>query len=78
MPYTLQLPDTDASFWRLHLDLMAASRTLLKDPIIAGAGAAEYAATLVSLDTTAADEMTLYAKAAEVRTGARRMTGALP
>jgi hypothetical protein len=77
MPYTLQLPDSDAAFWRLHLDLMAASRTLLEDPIISGGGAAQYAATLLSLDATATAEMALYATAADVRTGAHRLTGAL-
>ena len=77
MPYSLVLPDSDASFWRLHIDLIEASRDLLsRTPISAGDGAA-YAAALLSLDATAAEEMALYATAADVRTGARRMTGAL-
>ncbi|WP_377828325.1 ferritin-like domain-containing protein [Bradyrhizobium lupini] len=76
MPYSLQLPDSDAAFWRLHIDLLAACRTLLKDPRIALGTDAEYAATLLSLDATAAEEMRLYADAATVRTGHRRSTGA--
>ena len=77
MPYSLVLPDSDASFWRLHIDLIEASRDLLsRSPISTGDGAA-YAAALLSLDATAAEEMALYATAADVRTGARRMTGAL-
>jgi hypothetical protein len=77
MPYTLQLPDTDAAFWRLHLDLIAASKTLLKDPIIAAGDGADYATMLLTLDTTAAEQMQLYATAADVRAGTRHLVGAL-
>jgi hypothetical protein len=74
MPYSLQLPDSDAAFWRLHVDLLAACRTLLEDTRIALSTDAEYAATLLSLDATAAEEMRLYANASTVRT-LRRPTG---
>jgi Ferritin-like len=77
MPYSLVLPDNDAAFWRLHLDLIEASRNLLSRPAILASDGAAYAASLLSLDTAAAEEMVLYATAADVRTGARRMTGAL-
>ncbi|WP_271612556.1 ferritin-like domain-containing protein [Bradyrhizobium sp. CCBAU 21362] len=77
MPYTLQLPDDDASFWRLHLDLLKACRALLLNPKIASGDAAEYAATLLSLDETAVEEMSLYASASKVRTGVLRPTGAI-
>jgi hypothetical protein len=50
---------------------------LLEDPIISGGEAAEYVATLRSLDAAAIEEMALYATAGDVRTGVRRMTGAL-
>jgi hypothetical protein len=75
MPYSLQLPDSDAAFWRLHIDLLAACRTLLEDSRITAGADAEYAATLLSLDATAAEEMRLYADASTVRTGHRRSTG---
>jgi hypothetical protein len=76
MPYTLQLPNSDAAFWRLHLDLIAASRTLLEDPVVSAGEAAEYASTLLSLDAVASEEMSLYAGAADIRTGTRRLRGA--
>jgi len=71
MPYSLQLPESDAAFWRLHVDLLAACRTLLEDPRISGGDHSEYATTLLSLDATAAEEMRLYAGASTVRTGPR-------
>jgi len=77
MPYTLQLPDNDAAFWRLHLDLLEACRVLLENSAISCGEAAEYAVALLSLDSVASEEMTLYATASEVRTGARRSTGAI-
>jgi hypothetical protein len=77
MPYTLQLPDDDASFWRLHLDLLKACHSLLSNPGIASGEAAEYAATLLRLDETAVEEMSLYASASNVRTGVLRTTGAI-
>jgi hypothetical protein len=77
MPYSLVLPDNDAAFWRLHLDLIEASRNLLSHPAISASDGAAYAASLLSLDAAATEEMALYATAADVRTGARRMTGAL-
>ena len=67
MPYTLALPQSDAGYWTLHLELLAATRNLL-DEVKTGTGAAaQYAKTLASLDKTAAAEMTLYADAARVR-----------
>lgn len=77
MPYTLQLPDTDASYWRLHIDLIDASRVQLTSQLIATDEGSAYAKALLSLDADARAEMQLYADAADVRTGARRLTGTL-
>jgi hypothetical protein len=77
MPYTLQLPDDDATFWRLHLDLLNACRALLSNPRIVEGKASEYAATLLRLDEVAAEEMALYAMTSKVRTGVLRSTGAI-
>jgi len=75
MPYTLQLPESEAAYWTLHLDLIAATANLLAEARAVGSGErADYAAALVSLDATAAQEMALYAAADSVRTGAHRMT----
>jgi hypothetical protein len=77
MPYTLQLPDTDEGFWRLHLDLLEACRVLLQSSKVKCGEGGEYATTLLNLDATSAEEMRLYANAAEVRTRARRASGGL-
>jgi hypothetical protein len=77
MPYTLQLPDDDDTFWRLHLDLIEGCRVLLSNPKITGGDSADYAATLLRLDEAAAEEMSLYATASTVRTGLLRPTGAI-
>lgn len=77
MPYTLQLPNTDAAFWRRHIDLIDASALLLRDPLVVASNGATYARSLLGLDADARTEMQLYADSADVRTGARRMTGAL-
>jgi rubrerythrin len=71
MPYTLQLPDSDAAFWRLHLELLDASRILLEDPQVSLGEASEYAAALLSLDAVVKSEMSLYATAGATRTGVR-------
>jgi hypothetical protein len=76
MPYTLQLPESDAGYWTLHLDLIAACATLLAEARkIGNAERAEYARTLESLDTSTRKEMQLYAAANSVRTEAHRTTG---
>jgi len=70
MPYTLQLPESDAGYWNLHLDLIAAAAALLTRARAFGSlERAEYARTLESLDAAAAVEMKLYASADSVRTG---------
>lgn len=71
MPYTLQLPDSDAAFWRLHMDLIEACRALLRDRLITTGRSSEYAATLLRLDTVAIEEMRLYATASDVQVGRR-------
>jgi hypothetical protein len=74
MPYTLQLPDTEAGYWALHLELIAATVDLLTEARKIGSGErVEYARALESLDATARREMTLYADADSVRIGAHRM-----
>lgn len=75
MPYSLQLPESDAAFWRLHVELLTACRALLEDKVICNGEHAEYAATLLSLDAKALEEMRLYAEASTVRTGVRRAKG---
>lgn len=75
MPYSLQLPESDAAFWRLHIDLLTACRALLEDKVISGGEHAEYAATLLSLDATALEEMRLYVGASATRTRVRRSKG---
>jgi hypothetical protein len=78
MPYTLQLPETEAAYWTLHLDLIAATADLLTKARGAGRGDhVAYAAALASLDETAAREMTLYAAADAVRTTRLHVTGAV-
>jgi Ferritin-like len=78
MPYTLQLPETDAGYWILHLDLIAATAALLAEVrAIGNPERAEYARTLESLDASARKEMELYAAADNVRTEAHRSKGAV-
>jgi hypothetical protein len=73
MPYTLQLPESEAGFWSLHMDLIAATVDLLAKARAVGSGERiEYAKALASLDATAAREMALYATADSVRTAAGR------
>ena len=67
MPYTLALPQTDGAYWALHLELLAATRSLLDTAQSGSGAAADYARTLTSLDRTAAAEMALYADAERVR-----------
>jgi hypothetical protein len=70
MPYTLQLPEDEPAYWNLHLDLIDATANLLAQvggP--AGSERTDYAAALLSLDRTAAEEMKLYAAADSVRSG---------
>jgi hypothetical protein len=70
MPYTLQLPDDEAAYWNLHLDLIAATSNLLVQAGPAGSGqSADYAAALASLDASAAAEIAFYAAADSVRSG---------
>ena len=71
MPYTLQLPDSDEAFWRLHIDLIEACRPLLSDRIVATGRGKEYASSLLRLDSDALEEMRLYATASRVGTGRR-------
>jgi hypothetical protein len=76
MPYTLQLPESDAGYWTLHLDLIAACAALLAEARgLGNQERAEYARTLESLDASTRKEMELYAAANSVRTGANRATG---
>ncbi|MDB5579859.1 MAG: uncharacterized protein JWR80_5035 [Bradyrhizobium sp.] len=78
MPYTLQLPETDAGYWTLHLDLIAATAALLTEARAVGnPERAEYARTLESLDASTRKEMELYAAADNVRTEAHRSKGAV-
>ena len=73
MPYTLQLPESEAAYWTLHLNLIAATADLLVQARAVGSGERiEYAKALASLDATAAREMALYADADRVRIGAHR------
>jgi rubrerythrin len=73
MPYTLQLPQSDAGYWTLHLDLIAACAALLdKAQVKEDPERAEYARTLASLDDSTRKEMELYAAADSVRTEANR------
>jgi hypothetical protein len=75
MPYTLQLPETDAGYWILHLDLIAASAALLAEARASGnPERAEYARTLEGLDSSTRKEMELYAAADSVRTESHRTT----
>lgn len=77
MPYTLQLPEDDAAYWTLHLDLIAATADLLaKARAVGSSERADYAAALASLDVTAAREMSLYATANSARVGTHRVSGA--
>jgi hypothetical protein len=70
MPYTLQLPEDEPAYWNLHLDLIAATSTLLaKAGQLGSSDRADYAAALGSLDRAAAEEMKLYAAADSVRSG---------
>jgi hypothetical protein len=76
MPYTLQLPQSDAGYWTLHLDLIAACAALLdKAQATKDQERAEYARTLASLDDSTRKEMELYAAADSVRTEANRAKG---
>jgi len=76
MPYTLQLPETNAGYWTLHLDLIAATAALLAEArVIGNPERAEYARTLESLDASTRKEMELYAAADNVRTEAYRSRG---
>lgn len=77
MPYTLQLPASEAGYWTLHLDLIAATANLLTEAMNSVGERADYAAALASLDGTAAAEFALYAAADDVRTGAHHMTGTI-
>jgi hypothetical protein len=73
MPYTLQLPESDAGYWTLHLDLIAATAALLAEVrAIGNPQRADYARTLESLDASTRKEMELYAAAGNVRTEAHR------
>jgi hypothetical protein len=76
MPYTLQLPESEAAYWTLHLDLIAATADLLAHARAVGSGdRVDYAVALMSLDETAAQEMALYADADAPRTSTHRVTG---
>ena len=78
MPYTLQLPEDEPAYWNLHLDLIAATSTLLAKAGRPGSSdRADYAAALGSLDRTAAEEMKLYAAADSVRSGGLYNGGAV-
>jgi hypothetical protein len=78
MPYTLQLPQTDAGYWTLHLDLIAATASLLAEARAAGnSERSEYARTLQDLDASARKEMELYAAAGSVRTDVNRLKAAV-
>jgi hypothetical protein len=78
MPYTLQLPESDAGYWTLHLGLIAAAAALLaKARAVGNPERAEYARTLESLDESARKEMELYAAADSIRTDANRSMGAV-
>ena len=73
MPYTLQLPETDAGYWTLHLDLIAATAVLLAEArAIGNSERVEYARMLESLDASTRKETELYAAADNVRTDASR------
>jgi hypothetical protein len=75
MPYTLQLPESEAAYWALHLDLISATTDLLAEARkTTNCERIEYADALASLDASAAQEFSLYADADSVRTGAQRMT----
>jgi hypothetical protein len=75
MPYTLQLPESDAGYWTLHLGLIAACAALLAEARELGSRErADYARTLESLDASTRKEMELYAAANSVRTGANPAT----
>jgi ferritin-like protein len=74
MPYTLQLPQSDAGYWTLHLDLIDATASLLDAARAAGnPERSEYARALQDLDTSARKEMELYAAAGSVRTESNRL-----
>ena len=76
MPYTLQLPESEAAYWTLHLDLISATAQLLTEARRLGQGErVEYATALASLDTTAAQELALYAAADNVRIGTSKIAG---
>jgi len=76
MPYTLQLPQSEAAYWTLHLDLITATGVLLAEAQKLGSGErVDYALALASLDATAAKEMALYAAGESVRTVARPVAG---
>jgi hypothetical protein len=76
MPYTLQLPESDAGYWTLHLDLIAACAALLAEAQgLGNPERAQYARTLESLDASTRKEMQLYAAANSVRTEANRARG---
>jgi len=78
MPYTLQLPESDAGYWTLHLGLIAAAAALLaKARAIGNPERAEYARTLESLDDSTRKEMELYAAADSILTDANRSMGAV-
>jgi hypothetical protein len=78
MPYTLQLPESDAGYWTLHLGLIAASAALLaKARAIGNPERADYARALESLDDSTRKEMELYAAADSIRTGGNRSMGAI-
>jgi rubrerythrin len=78
MPYTLQLPEGEATYWTLHLDLIAATTDLLAQARAVGHGErVAYAVALARLDETAAQEMALYAGADALRTSAHRVTGVI-
>jgi hypothetical protein len=78
MPYTLQLPESDAGYWLLHLGLIAAAASLLaKARAIGNPERAEFARTLESLDDSTRREMELYAAADSIRTDGNRSMGAI-
>ena len=75
MPYSLQLPETEAGYWSLHLDLLEASANLLAEASGREGPTGDYARSLSALDEGARHEFRLYAEADAVRTGAVTIKG---
>lgn len=58
MPYTLNYPERELDFWRLHLDLLGSARKILKDLEACTTDAAQdYARALLSADAKAKIEI---------------------